>query len=89
MFRRRRGAEEPERRRERGDDDSPFIPARGSRRGFESLVVRIIATGGVVGIGTALAAILGSQDVSAWIIGLAVSGVVVVLAAILWSSRTL
>jgi ABC-type anion transport system duplicated permease subunit len=48
-----------------------------------------VATGGIVGIGTALAAILDSQDIAAWIIGLAVSAVVVVLAAVLWSSRTL
>jgi hypothetical protein len=51
--------------------------------------MRLIATGGIIGIGTALAAILGSQDVDAWIIGLVVSIVTVVLAAILWSSRRL
>ena len=51
--------------------------------------MRLIATGGIVGIGTALAAILGSQDVDAWIVGLVVSGVSVILAAFLWSSRTL
>ena len=41
-------------------------------------------TGGVVS-----AAIMGTQDVAAWIIGLVVSVLSVVLAAILWSSRTL
>jgi hypothetical protein len=66
-----------------------FIPNRAGRRAFESFFMRVVATGGIVGIGTALAAILGTQDVKAWIIGLAVSVVSVLLAAILWSSRTL
>ncbi len=70
-------------------DDPTFIPAHRRRFGLESFFVRVVATGGIVGIGTALAAILGSQDVDAWIIGLVVSAVAVVLAAVLWSSRTL
>jgi hypothetical protein len=55
----------------------------------ESVFVRLVATGGIIGIGTAVAAILGSQEVAAWIIGIVVSAIAVVLAAILWSSRTL
>ena len=51
--------------------------------------MRIVATGGIVGIGTAVAAILGSQDVDAWIVGIVVSGLSVILAAVLWSSRML
>jgi hypothetical protein len=51
--------------------------------------MRLIATGGIVGLGTAVAAILGSQDVAAWIIGVVVATLSVVLAAILWSSRRL
>jgi hypothetical protein len=66
-----------------------FLPPREGRWGVESLFVRVVATGGIVGIGTALAAILGWQDVAAWIIGIVVSGVTVLLAALLWSSRTL
>ncbi len=73
----------------RGDGGSSFLPARRRRPGIESLFMRVVATGGIVGIGTALAAILGTQDVDAWIVGLVVSVVTVVLAAILWSSRTL
>ena len=68
---------------------SSFLPPRAGRWGVESLFVRVVATGGIVGIGTALAAILGWQDVAAWIIGIVVSGVTVLLAALLWSSRTL
>jgi hypothetical protein len=62
---------------------------RRERRGIESVLVRIVATAGIIGICTAVAAILGSQNVAAWIIGLVVSVVSVVLAAVLWSSRTL
>ena len=71
------------------DESEGFFPARAHRFGIESFFMRVIATGGLVGIGTALAAILGSQNVDAWIIGLVVSVVTVALAAILWSSRTL
>jgi hypothetical protein len=46
-----------------------------------------VATGGIIGIGTGIAAIMGSQDVEAWIIGIVVSGVSVILAAIAWTTR--
>ena len=68
----------------------PFLDRRGSPRfRIESLGVRLIATCGVIAIAVAVAAILGSQDVAAWIIGLVASATSVVLAAVLWSSRTL
>jgi hypothetical protein len=54
---------------------------------FQSSFSRFVATGGIIGIGTGLAAILGSQDVDAWIIGIVVSGLSVILAAIAWSAR--
>lgn len=67
-----------------------FLPAQPERTGFESVLVRVVATAGVVGIGTALAAIIGSAtDAGAWLIGLVVSFVSVVLAAVLWRSRRL
>jgi hypothetical protein len=44
---------------------------------------------GIIGVGTAIAAILGSQDVDSWIVGLVVSLVTVILAAILWTRRRL
>jgi hypothetical protein len=76
-----------------GDLDAPAVPFIGRRghrrRGVESIFIRFVATGGVVGIGVAAAAIMGTQDVAAWIIGLVVSVLSVALAAILWSSRTL
>jgi hypothetical protein len=62
---------------------------RGRMVGVQSAFGRIIATGGIVGIGTGAAAIMGSQDVDAWIIGIVVSGLSVVLAAVAWSARSL
>ena len=47
----------------------------------------VVATEGIIGIGTGVAAILGSQDVDAWIIGIVVSCLSVILAAIAWSAR--
>ena len=66
-----------------------FIGPRGPRWRVESVFVRIVATSGIVGISVALAAILGTQDVAYWITGLVVALVSVILAAVLWSSRTL
>jgi hypothetical protein len=58
-------------------------PAR--LRAAEMAFGRLITTLGIIGIGTALAAILGTQDVDAWIIGLAVSSLSAVLAVLFWS----
>lgn len=67
-----------------------FIGPRGRpRMGIESAFVRLVATSGIVGIAVGIAAILGSQGTDAWVIGLVASGISVVLAAVLWSSRTL
>jgi hypothetical protein len=67
----------------------PMLPARRGRAQAESVFMRLIATAGVVGICVGLAAILGSQNVAGWIIGLVVSLTSVVLAGVLWSSREL
>ncbi len=64
-----------------------MLPPRRERPPLESAFVRVVATGGVVGIGVALGAILASQNVEGWIIGLAVALVSVVISAVLWSSR--
>jgi hypothetical protein len=67
-----------------------MLPGRERRRsGVERLVVRLIATCGIVGIGVAIAAIMVSSNSQGWIVGLVVSIVTVVLAALLWSSRML
>jgi hypothetical protein len=80
-------------------DDSPSVGSRGSgasdgflsssprRAGLESVFVRLIATAGVVGVGAALGAVLVANDVAGWIVGLVVSTVCVLFAAILWRSR--
>ncbi|MBV9193020.1 MAG: hypothetical protein JO168_02665 [Solirubrobacterales bacterium] len=76
-------------RRDRGDERN-MLPGRERRRfGLERLLVRLVATAGIVGIGVALGAILVSSTVQGWIIGLVVAGVSVILSAILWSSRQL
>jgi hypothetical protein len=67
-----------------------MIPGRERRRlKAESVLMRLIATGGIVAIGVVLGAILVSQDVQGWIVGLVVALVSVVLSALLWSSRQL
>jgi hypothetical protein len=78
---------DPGRRRRGGAN---MLPERERRRSLpERLLVRLIATAGIVGIGVAIAAIMVSSHDQGWIVGLVVSIVSVVLAAILWSSRSL
>jgi hypothetical protein len=69
------------------DAHATMLPPRRQRPPLESAFVRVVATGGVVGIGVAIAAILASQHVEGWIIGLVVALVSVVVSAVLWSSR--
>ena len=73
----------------RGEGVTPnMLPGRPQRRfGLERIVVRIVATCGIVGIGVLLGAILADNKVQGWIIGLVIAAVSVVLSAILWSSR--
>ena len=67
-----------------------MLPGRERRTlGLERLVVRLVATGGIIGIGVALGAILAASKVQGWIIGLVIAAVSVILAALLWSSRQL
>jgi hypothetical protein len=66
-----------------------FLPVAPNRLGFESVFVRLIATAGVVGAGTALGAILTAAAVAGWIVGFAVALLSVALAAVLWRSRRL
>jgi hypothetical protein len=51
--------------------------------------MRVLATGGIIGLATALGAVLVSQSVAGWIVGLVVGLTSVILAALLWSSRQL
>src|SRR5215212_10579079 len=77
--------ERESRRRERPQG---MVPGRERRRtGIERGAMRAIATGGIVGIGVLLGAVLVGQDVAGWIVGLVVSTVSIILAAFLWSSR--
>jgi hypothetical protein len=76
-------------RRTRGPSSPNMLPSRKGRGVLERTFVRVIATGGIVAIGVAIAAIMSSSNSAGWIIGLVVSLVSVVLAAVLWSSRVL
>ncbi|MGH2859371.1 MAG: hypothetical protein ACRDMJ_18010 [Solirubrobacteraceae bacterium] len=77
-------------RRAAGRGSENMLPQReGRRTRLERLLVRVIATGGIVGIGVAIAAIMISNGSQGWLTGLVVSVVSVFLAAILWSSRQL
>jgi hypothetical protein len=70
-------------------DRGTMIPARSHRSLIESFFMRIVATAGIVGIGVAIAAIMQSSHSHGWLIGLVVSIVSVILAAVLWSARRL
>ncbi|HEX5261306.1 MAG TPA: hypothetical protein VFW18_07495 [Gaiellales bacterium] len=78
--------------REPAEHERPqgMLPGRERRRSvIERGFVRIVATGGIVGIAAILGAVLVSQNVAGWIVGLAVGLTAVILAAVLWSSRQL
>ena len=84
----RRAAREGRRDTPAGTPDV-MIPKRDKRLPLEAPLMRVVATAGILGIGVLIGAIMTSQDVQGWIVGLVVSGVSVVLAAVLWSSRRL
>jgi hypothetical protein len=67
-----------------------MVPGRGRRRSkVERGAMRVVATGGIIGIAAVLGAVLVGQDVAGWTVGLAVGLTSVILAALLWSSRQL
>ena len=67
-----------------------MVPGRERRRTkAERGLMRLIATGGIVGVDVLLGAVLVGQDVAGWIVGLVIGLASVVLAALLWSSRQL
>jgi hypothetical protein len=85
-----REARHREREARRSERPQGMVPGRERRRTrIERGAMRAIATGGIVGIGVVLGAVLVGQDVAGWIVGLVVSAVSIILAALLWSSRQL
>lgn len=90
------GAERDARRNAREEAREPLaerpgvmIPNRRKRLPLEAPLMRLVASAGIVGIAVAIAAIMGSQGSAEWLIGLVVSIVSLLLAAVLWSSRRL
>ena len=73
----------------RSERPGVMIPNRRKRLPLEAPLMRVVASAGIVGIAVAIAAIMGSQGSQEWLIGLVVSVVSLVLAAVLWSSRRL
>jgi hypothetical protein len=84
-----RRMERSERREAAGEEPGVMIPSGRKRLPLEAPLMRVIATAGIIGISVAIAAIMSSQHSKGWVIGLVVSIVSVVLAAVLWSSRRL
>ncbi|HEX5897830.1 MAG TPA: hypothetical protein VFY32_00435 [Solirubrobacteraceae bacterium] len=85
-----REARQLEREARRGERPQGMVPGRERRRSkVERGAMRIVATGGIIGIAVLLGAVLVGQDVAGWIVGLVVGLTSVVLAALLWSSRQL
>ena len=80
----------PPRAAERGSVAQGMVPARERRRTkLERGSMRVVATGGIIGIAVLLGAVLVSQAVAGWIVGLVIGLTSVILAALLWSSRQL
>jgi hypothetical protein len=79
-----------EREARRGELPGGMLPGRERRRTkVERATMRLIATGGIIGIAVLLGAVLVGQDVAGWIVGLVIGATSVILAALLWSSRQL
>jgi hypothetical protein len=85
-----REARRRERETARGAPPQGMVPGRERRRTkLERGTMRLIATGGIIGIAVVLGAVLVGQDVAGWIVGLVIGLTTVILAALLWSSRQL
>ncbi|MGH2762447.1 MAG: hypothetical protein ACRDL4_04870 [Thermoleophilaceae bacterium] len=85
-----REARQRERESRRGEQPQGMVPGRERRRTkLERGSMRLVATGGIIGIAVVLGAVLVGQDVAGWIVGLVVGLTSVILAALLWSSRQL
>jgi len=83
-------AESPTRGGEPHERPQGMVPGRERRRTkVERGFMRLVATGGIVGIAVLLGAVLVGQDVAGWIVGLVIGLTSVLLAALLWSSRQL
>jgi hypothetical protein len=85
-----REARREEREARRETPAQGMVPGRERRRTkVERGFMRLVATGGIIGIAVLLGAVLVGQDVAGWIVGLVIGLTSVILAALLWSSRQL
>jgi hypothetical protein len=72
-----------------GRSSRGFLSSSPDRNVLESVFVRVVATLGIVAVGTALGAVLVANEAAGWIVGLSTSTVSVLCAAVLWRSRQL
>ena len=85
-----REARQREREARRSERPQGMVPGRERRRTkLERGAMRLVATGGIIGIAVVLGAVLVGQEVVGWIVGLVIGLTSVILAALLWSSRQL
>jgi hypothetical protein len=85
-----REARQRERESRRHERPRGMVPGRDRRRTkVERGFMRLVATGGIIGIAVALGAVLVGQDIAGWIVALVVGLTSMILAAPLWSSRQL
>jgi hypothetical protein len=85
-----REARRGDREARRSERPQGMVPGRERRRTkLERGAMRLVATGGIIGIAVVLGAVLVGQDVAGWIVGLVIGVTTVILAALLWSSRQL
>jgi len=85
-----REARQREREARRRERPQGMVPGRERRRSkLERGTMRLVATGGIIGIDVLLGAVLVGQDFAGWIVGLVIGLTSVILAAVLWSSRQL
>ena len=70
-----------------GPSDQVVAQDAAQRNALENRVMRAVAVAGVLGVGTALGAILVAADTAGWLAGLGVSIVSLTLAALLRRAR--
>ena len=71
------------------EGEPPHRQRRGPRPALERVFVRLVATIGIIGIGVGIGAIMTSDKVQGWIVGLVVALVTFVLTGVLRSTRQL
>jgi hypothetical protein len=78
--------------RAKARESDEHLPAGRRRRrlAIERLLIRLISTVGIVGVGVAIGAIMRSSGDEGWLIGLVVAAVTLILSVVMrWAARRL